>query len=489
MLIRNKLFGIAILATLSTFVVQSQAQKTREIPAHPSKLVYDSLKWAIPVGTPYRVELKNGLVAYIAQDTSLPIVKIIGYVHYGSLADPDNKDGCSDLMANLIRTGGTEKYPADSLDELIDLMAMNIGFSVGESQLQFSASFLSEYTDEAMDIIQQMLFHPAFDSVKLEKEKKIYIQSIHHRFDNPAPTLNATYQKMMYSGEAPGKLATEKSVNSITRSDLIALHKKIFKTENMLFSMAGNFNRDSTITRLEKMFPAAKAKSTDTLFKPITIKKAGQLILVNKPITQAYVRIGLPLFKRPDPDYYPVSILDQILGGGGFTSRLGTKVRSDEGLTYSIYSQAESNYTYPGTFYIDFYTKNESFSKAIDLTIAEVNRLVKDGVTNDELANAKATLLGEIPSMFRTPFDIVSTYTWNEYYGRSPDHYKKYPDELKAVTKDDVLRVAKKYIDINNLTFTIVGDTASLKPQIEKDPNLSKLNLKVIQPDAICQMP
>jgi zinc protease len=489
MLIRNKLLGIIFLTSFSIFVVPAQSQVTKHIPSHPSKLVYDSLKWTIPVGAPYRVELKNGLIAYIAQDTSLPIVKITGYVRYGSLADADGKDGCSDLLANLIRTGGTEKYPADSLDELIDLMAMKIGFSAGESQLSFSASFLSEYTNEAMDILEQMLFHPVFDSVKLDKEKNIYIQSIRHRFDNPGPTLSAAYQKMMYSGEAPGKLATEKSVNSICRKDLIALHNKIFKTGNMFFSMAGNFNRDSTIAKLEHAFPVSKSRNTDTLFKPITIKKADRLILVNKPISQAYVRIGLPLFKRPDPDYYPVSVLDLILGGGGFTSRLGTKVRSDEGLTYSIYSQAESNYTYPGTFYIDFYTKNESFSKAVDLTIAEVNRIVKDGVTDEELSNAKATLLGELPSMFRTPFDIVSTYTWNEYYGRSPDIFKNYPGEIKAVDRENILRVARKYLDVNSFIFTIVGDAAVLKAQIEKDPNLSKLNLKVIQPDGITQMP
>jgi zinc protease len=185
-------------------------------------------------------------------------------------------------------------------------------------------------------------------------------------------------------------------------------------------------------------------------------------LVIHKDITQAYVRMGLPLFKRPHPDYYAVSLLNYILGGSGFTSRLGTKVRSDEGLTYSISSTAESNYTYQGTMRIDFFTKTESFPKAISIILEELNNVIKDGVTDEELENAKTALIAELPSSFRSPEDIVSTYAWNEFYGRAPDHYAKYPDELRKLTKDDLKNAAKKYIDINKMTYTIVGDTAAI---------------------------
>jgi zinc protease len=284
-------------------------------------------------------------------------------------------------------------------------------------------------------------------------------------------------------------METEKSVSGITRADLIALHDKIFTTNNIIFSMAGDFNRDSMLVRLESMFPQAKAGATPCAFPLFDNASTVKGVFVNKKISQAYVRLGLPLFKRPDPDYYPVLVLDLILGGGGFTSRLGTKIRSDEGLTYSLYSYAESNYTYPATFYIDFYTRNETFVKALKLTLEEVKRLVKNGVTDKELANAKASLIGELPSMFRTPFDIVSTYAWNEYYGRSPDHFKKYAGELNAITKEDISKVAGKYLKPESFTYSIVGDSAALKPRIAADPELSKLTIKFIDPNMIPSLP
>jgi zinc protease len=211
--------------------------------------------------------------------------------------------------------------------------------------------------------------------------------------------------------------------------------------------------------------------------------------MVQKPLSQAYVRLGLPLFKRPHPDYYSVSLLNEILGGGGFMSRLGTKIRSDAGLTYSIYSNAESNYTYPGTFYIEFFTKNSSFSQAVAMIIEEVRKVISEEVTEQELENAKASLTGSLPSMFRSPFDIVSTYAWNEYYNRDPDHFKVYEEKLRKVTRQDLLRVAKQYLTPDNFTYTVVGDTNELLNQETDGFSLSKMEVKVIPVDSIEVLP
>ncbi len=481
----NHFFHCTIFSVLLGFSILA-AQNT--IPTHPSKLKFQPLDWAVPLGSPYRTELKNGLITYIAEDPTLPLVQAVLYVRSGSLLDPSGKEGIASLMATLMRTGGTSKYSADSLNELIDLYAMKFGFSATESQITFSASFLSEHTDKAMDIMEQLLFHPVFNSKEFEKEKKIMIQNIQHRFDDPGPTLKATYQKHLYTAEKSSRLATESSVRNITREDLIKLHQKTFLTPGMILSIAGNFKRDSMITRIEKMFPSSTVASLDS-FPQVQTNSKIKGLLVQKPISQAYVRIGLPLFKRPHPDYYPMSLLNEILGGGGFTSRLGAKIRSDAGLTYSIYSNAESNYTYPGTFYIEFFTKNASFSQAVAMIIKEVQKVVNEGVTEKELENAKASLSGELPSMFRSPFDIVSTYGWNEYYKRDPDHYKAYEEKLRKVTRDDVLRVAKQYLTPDNFTYTVVGDTSALINQEADGFSLSKIASKTIPIDSIAALP
>jgi zinc protease len=476
-------------AIMTHCTLTNAATAPKPLPKHPSELKYDSLDWTVPLGNEHRTVLKNGLVSYIATDKKLPIIHISGLVHYGSLLDPAGKEGISTLMSTLLRNGGTEKFPADTLDDIIDLCAMEFSFGASESQLSFSASFLAEYTDQAMNILHQILYKPSFEPKRIERERTQLLEAVRHRFDNPGPILKSGYSTNMYKGQKPAKLATEKSIKSITREDLTALHKKVYRTNNIIIAAAGDFNRDSMITRLEKLFVKDTIQTKSDQFPTIDIKNRSQCLFIHKPLTQAYVRIGFPLFKRPNDDYYSVTLLNEILGGGGFTSRLGMTVRSDAGLTYSIYSNAESNYRYPATLYIDFFTKNESFSKAMELTLKEVKAITEENVKPDELKNAQSSLISELPSMFRSPFDIVSTYAWNEFYGRPENQYKDYPDKLRAISADQVHDIAKKYLDLSKLTYTVVGDTASLLHQKSDSFSLENLSVKVTLPDSLPVQP
>jgi zinc protease len=464
-------------------------QRSAVIPAHPSKIHFDSLKWNVPLGDACRVALENGCIAYIAKDSLLPLVKITAYIRHGSLADPKGKEGLTDLLANLMRTGGTVKFPADTLDELIDLLALRFGFSARESQLTFSGSFLSEYTDNAFAIIKEMLFHPVFNGKKLEKERKIMVENIRHQFDNPGPALYAAFEKMMYAGQPSSRMRTAASVGSVTRDDLVKLHRKVFTPANIIFCIAGCFNPDSMRSRIEHLIPADTAARGTDAFPAVNINRSPDCIFVHKEISQAYVRLGLPLFQRPHPDFYPMSVLNYILGGGGFTSRLGKSVRSDAGLTYSIHSEAQSNYTYPATFFISFFTKNETFTRAVALTLKEVHAIVDSGVTEEELSNAKSSLIDELPSMFRSADDIVSTYGWNEYYHRAPDHYRVYPDKIRAITRKDLQRVAHRYLTVDSMAIAVVGDSTVLINQESKGFSLKGRKRKTILPDAIPLLP
>jgi len=443
-----------------------RAKAGRQIVSHPSELKFDSLDWKVPLGDRHRVVLGSGKqasgpIAYVAVDSTLPLVSIAAYIRSGSLTDPVGKEGLGALMARLMRTGGTERYHADTLDALIDQLAMSFSFSQGESEISFRASFLSEYLDTAMVIMKEMFFHPAFNPEKLERERSITLEGISNRFANPGPTLSVAYRKHAYQKSASAKISTAASVNSIKRGDLVALHKAAFGSCDIILAASGKFDKDDMISRLNKVFSTPITPQKQAIPK-IAVAPQTRALIVHKDINQAYIRMGLPLFKRPHPDYYAVMLLDYILGGSGFTSRLGTRVRSDEGLTYSIHSNAESNYTYPATLHITFYTKTASLPKAVTLVLEELDKIVKDGVTEEELANAKAALITELPSSFRSPEDIVSTYAWNEFYGRAPDHYAKYPDELRKLTKADVDNAAKKYITVDKITYTIVGDTAAI---------------------------
>jgi len=490
----SSIFGLCTaLLTISLFCGDLCAAPPARIgpalPSHPAKIVYDSLDWEVPLGEPYRNELKNGAVAYIATDSTLPFVKVTAYVAHGSLVDPKGKEGLASLAATMLRSGGTGKFPADTLEELLALFALQFGFTASQTQFTFSGAFLSEYLDTAFAIMEEMFFRPAFSEQKLEKERRIMIEAVKHRFDDPGPILGAAFQKCMYPRQSAGRMSTEASIRSITRNDLIKLHSTLFSPSKVIFCISGAFDSGAMKERLERFFRQKNAPADTSLFPRITVNRTPSAMLVHKELSQAYVSMGLPLFQRPHPDYYPVVLLNEVLGGGGFTSRLGKSVRSDEGLTYSIYSVAESNYTYPGTFRITFFTKNTTFARAVELTLAEVTKAVESGVTEEELANARATLVGELPSMFRTSDDIVSTYGWNEYYRRAPDHFRVYPQKLMAVTREDVLRAARTYLRPDSMSFVVVGDSTALLHQKSGEFSLKKLSPRTLVPAEVTKLP
>jgi zinc protease len=442
-----------------------------KVPESPYKIQYQALDWKVPVGEPFRQVLPNGLITYIAEDHSLPYVRLVGFVRYGSILDPADKEGLSGLMTNLMRTGGTQAYQSDTLDALIDLFSLRISVSASETQVSFSCSCLSEFTDTCLYMLSQVLFHPTFEDRKVKKQTSILLESIAHRFDNPDPILDAVYEKAMYRDGKNSALTTAKSIGRITKKDLADLHGRVFKTENMIVAVSGSFSKKAIEQKLNVLFPKAAPGATlspatpiDSACSPITVKPLSKSVIINKPISQSYVRMGLPLFKRPNDEFYAVQVLNLVLGGEGFTSRLGSKVRSDEGLAYVIYSSAGSNYFFPSTFFVEFHTKNETASKAMAFSVAEFNKIKAGGVSDDELAHAKKVLIDGLPSMFRSPDDIVENYAQNEYWKRPADHFVKYPERVNALTKADILRVAKKYCDPAAMTYTVVGDTSVIFP-------------------------
>jgi zinc protease len=483
---KKHVYAILILLIFIVFIDPCLA-KSSKTPKHPSKIKYEKLGWEVPLGSPYRMDLSNGLRLYIAEDKSLPLVTIRGYFKSGTINDPAVKEGLGSFTAHLMRTGGTKDIPSDTLDALIEHFAMSISLSMSKTKLSFRAKFLSQFTDTALYIIEQVLFHPAFEQKKIDKERDIAIQNILHRFDNPEPLIGAAYIKTMYPKGNNSKLSTEKSMKALTRDDLLALHKSTIKTENLLLAVSGNFNKKDIVKKLEKIFPTVSKDYKAPDFPQIEIMPPVKFLIVHKEISQAYIRIGLPFFKRPHPDYYAMSVFNNILGGGGFTSRLTSTIRSDEGLTYSIHSYAGTNYVYPATFLISFFTKHATTNKAIALTLKEVDKILKDGITKKELENTKKVFIEGLPSSFRSKDDIVDTYAWNEYYNRSEDHYNVYPDKIRALKLKDVNTAAAKHIDPAKFTFVIVADTTELF-KAEKSDGFSvreQTDIKIIIPDML----
>ena len=187
------------------------------------------------------------------------------------------------------------------------------------------------------------------------------------------------------------------------------------------------------------------------------------LVLAGVIILSGLVQFGFQGIKRDDPDWFPGYVLNYILGGGSFTSRLMSRVRSDEGLVYDVHSNMESNYFYPGIFSIALQTKSASAAYAASLCIDEIKKLRDTLATAEELEAAKRSMIESFPSMFRTGQDIAESFSLNEYWGRPFDHYEKHPARIRALSLKDLNNAAKKYLDPSKLTMVIVGDLAAAR--------------------------
>ncbi len=483
--------ALALLCTVLAVAPGASAGKRSRIPPHPSQLVYDSLGWQVPAGEPFRHVLGDSLVVYAASDRSLPRVVLTGHVRWGTLCEPAGMEGVGALMCALLKSGGVEGIPADTVDMLLDLFAISVRFSPSDSRVEFSASFLSEFTDTAFALLARMLFAPAFEPARLEQERASQIESIRHRFDTPGPTVSAAHAKAMYAGSAASRMSTVGSVERITREDLVMLHRQVVHRGNIILAVSGDFDTDSMLVRVDRFCPRSVEQHRPTVFPEAAISTPHRLVLVPMSTSQSYVRMSLPMFRRPHPDYYAVTVLNYVLGGGSFSSRLNATVRSDAGLTYSIYSSVVSSYHYPGTFYVQFFTKTPSTLEAIRLSVAEIERIRQEGVTAEELEAAKKVLIDGLPSMFRRTEDIVEHYSWNEYYGRDMDHYRAYPDRVRAVSAAEVLRVAQTWLHPDSLVYAVVADTAALfaADTLEAFSLRSLTPVRVVSPDSLALLP
>jgi zinc protease len=246
----------------------------------------------------------------------------------------------------------------------------------------------------------------------------------------------------------------------------------VFANGRILFALSGDVDKDSAVVMLKEFFEswnAAVAKNVKKEAKnpfqeptPLSFLRKPGIYVVDKDITQANISMNQPFVKRPHADYYPAAVANFILGGGSFTSRLMNRVRSDEGLAYSVYSSVGNDYRDTAMVTIALQTKVESVEFALKLIREVVNEFAEQGPTEEELAQAKKSLIESLPSLFDSPEATAVIFARGELVGKTYDHYLDYVKEINAVTADQVKAMVKKYFDMDKMTTSIVAPVSKL---------------------------
>ncbi|MEK6583661.1 MAG: pitrilysin family protein, partial [Nitrospirota bacterium] len=422
-------------------------------------ILWASICLASPKIEPKRVVLKNGITLLFVETHALPMVNISVAIKAGAIYDPPEKGGVASLTSALLDEG-TKNRSSKQIAEEIDFIGGKLSTSGGEDYSSASLVVLKKDLKTGMDLLSDILLNPAFPEEELERKKKETIASIISEKDDPGAVVSKAFYKAVFPGHPYGipVEGEEESVGRITRDDIVSFYQQYYKPNNAIVAVVGDLGYKEAVALIEEYFRQwGKSRITLPDVPAVTkVTKKGS-ILIDRNITQANIVLGHTGISRDNPDYYAVSVMNYILGGGGFQSRLTKEIRDKKGLAYSVYSRFDVN-KYPGAFAVEVQTKNESAVIAIEGIKAELKKIRDEKVSDEELKDAKSYITGSFPLKFDTNAKISNFLVQIEFYNLGLDYLNEYVKKIEGITKDDIMRVAKKYIDTEIYIMVAVGN-------------------------------
>lgn len=449
---------------------------------------YDEIKYP-PLGNFEKAnveefKLDNGITFYLLEDKELPLISVSATVRTGSILIPNSKAGLAGMVGSVMREGGSVNYPADELNLLLEDNAASMGTFIGFSSGGASMNILKEDFDELLPVFVDLIQNPLFPQDKINLTKTQLKSSISRRNDDQASIASREFGKLMYGKDSPYTAQTEyATIDNITREDLVAFHKEAFVGNNMTFGVIGDFDTREMKRKLQQAFGSLPAgNETNIIFPEVNYDFQPGINFINKSdVNQSYVLMGHIGGLRENPDYAALQVMNQVLSGG-FSGRLFQSVRTDLGLAYSVGGSYGSNINYPGTFSLTTMTQSATTSQAIDAIIAEVKKLQNAPVSAKELTDTKDRFLNSLIFRYDTKGKILNERISKEYNGLSEDAFDEYVEELKKVTIADIQRVAKEYLQPENMQILVVGNANELGNQLEKYGEINEIDITIPTP-------
>jgi zinc protease len=419
-----------------------------------------------------RVTLDNGMILYLYEDHRFPLFNVSAMIRCGGVYDPSEKVGLSGLVGTVMRTGGSKSVSGDSLNTLLEYIGGTLETGIGSESGSATLSVLSKDTDLGLRLLADVLRNPVFPQEKLDLARTDVRDQIRRRNDDPNRLVSLYFDRTIYGDHPYGRILEWASVKGITVEDMVAYHQRFIVPNSVMLAVSGDFNKSELMSRIQQYF-GDWPRSLQSLpeIPAVTLTWQPGVVQVNKDISQAYIRIGELGIKRDNPDRFAIALMNYILGGGSFTSRLTSRVRSDEGLAYHVSSAFETGSRDYGTFSASCQTKSSTAHKAISIITEEIEKISVDGVTDQELRDAQNSLTNRLVFSFETASGIVSNLMSLEFDGYPSDYYQTYLANYRKVTTEDIKAVAQKYLKKDRLTFLVVGKPESFeKPLTDFGP-------------------
>jgi zinc protease len=446
--------AFAVVLLLSAAPSAQQGLDRKKVPA-PGK----SPELRVPSWT--RTPLANGAELLVAEKHDLPLIAFsITFLGGADQFEPAGKQSAASLTAALL-SEGTKTRDAEALSNALQLLGTSISASVGGESGSISFRSTAAKFPATLDILADMLVNPIFPEVGLERLRGQRLVQLTQARAQPGAIANRVFPRIVYGSEHPyGRVVTEESLKAVTRADIIAFHKAYYQPGRALITVVGDTTAAAAKPAIEKALAAwtRGGERPSFTFPTVTEPKATTIFLVDKPgAAQSTFAIGRPGPARNTPDYYALQVMNTMLGGM-FQSRLNANLREEKGYSYGV----SSNFGYgkgPGPFRTGGDIVTEKSDAALVEFMKELRGILGGRpITDEELSVAKDALIQRLPATFASVSSINGALTTLWVQNLPDDYYQQYAKRIAAITREDVLRVAKQYVTVDKLAIVIVGD-------------------------------
>jgi zinc protease len=408
--------------------------------------------------------MPNGLTVLILDQPFLPLVTVNVLVKAGAVSDPDAVSGLSSMVAQMLDEG-TKTRSATQIAQQIEFIGGEMAFSGTDDFTTGTLRVLKKDLDLGFTLLSDVLRHPVFPEKQVERVRGQVLGELQGEKEQPAIIADKAFEAMVFEGHPYRRPSngTEKTVSRIARKDLVEFHQTYYRPNNTIIAIVGDV-RDADALALVKKYLAdwVPKNALPTKFSAPAPLTQPKIKLIDKELTQANIILGHVGIERSNPDFYAVSVMNYILGGGGFSSRLVNRIRDELGLAYDVDSGFQAN-VMPGPFAVRLQTRNVAAMQAITGVLQEIKRIRTEPVSDQELADAKAYLVGSFPLRLDTTVKLAALLTLIELHGLGLSYFEDYPKAIMAVTKEDVLRVADKYLHPEAYALVVVAKLAEAK--------------------------
>ena len=421
------------------------------------------------------VKSPGGITAWLVEDHTLPIISIeFSFKEAGSARESKERQGLARLVSNTLDEGAGD-YDSQTFQKALTDHSISLSFGVGRDDFSGSLKTLTRHKDKALELMSLALTKPRFEQDAIDRMKAANIARIKSSMSEPdwiAARLqnDLSYVDHPYALNSGGTLT---SLNAITRDDLQNFVKTNLTRDRLHIGVAGDISADELGQVLDQLFSGLPATATTSAIKDTTIQNLGKTYLYQQDIPQSFLSLVGDGLDYRDPDYYPALIMNFVLGGSGFGSRLTEEVREKRGLTYGINSYL-FDMDHASGFSIGLSTENKNAGEALKIIHQEMSRMRDEGITAEELKGAQDYMVGSLPMSFSSTAAIASTTRWLQEADYPMNHYDRYPELIRAVTLADIQRVSKRLLHPEKMLTILVGQPVGIKATetVTKLPNV-----------------